>query len=40
MLPPRARTTTTSVWPMAGETDMFQELSWNRVSICELIVKK
>ena len=23
-----------------GETDMFQELSWNRVSICELIVKK
>ena len=22
-----------------GETDMFQELSWNRVSICELIVK-
>ena len=23
-----------------GTTDMFQELSWNRVSICELIVKK
>ena len=23
-----------------GETDMFKELSWNRVSICELIVKK
>ena len=23
-----------------GETDMFQELSWNRVSICELIVKQ
>ncbi|MBQ6079314.1 MAG: OmpA family protein [Muribaculaceae bacterium] len=23
-----------------GETDMFEELSWNRVSICELIVKK
>ena len=23
-----------------GETDMFQELSWNRVSICELVVKK
>ena len=23
-----------------GETDMFQELSWNRVSICELILKK
>ena len=23
-----------------GETDMFQELSWNRVSICELIIKK
>ena len=22
-----------------GETDMFQELSWNRVSICELVVK-
>ena len=23
-----------------GTTDMFEELSWNRVSICELIVKK
>jgi outer membrane protein OmpA-like peptidoglycan-associated protein len=23
-----------------GATDMFQELSWNRVSICELIIKK
>jgi outer membrane protein OmpA-like peptidoglycan-associated protein len=23
-----------------GATDMFQELSWNRVSICELVVKK
>ena len=23
-----------------GTTDMFQELSWNRVSICELSVKK
>jgi len=22
-----------------GETDMFKELSWNRVSICEIIVK-